>query len=55
MTRMTGPDYAVMYNLIHTHNTLHAHRNVLSEHLNVVLIDQRVLFKACLIPQLGDQ
>ena len=57
MTRMTGgPDYAVMlYNLIHTHNTLHAHRNVLSEYLNVVLIDQRVLFKACFIPQLGDQ
>ena len=55
MTRMTGLDYAVMYNLIHTHYTLHAHRNVLSEYLNVVLIDQGVLFKACLIPQLGDQ
>ena len=56
MTRMTGPDHAVMYNLIHTHNTLHAHRNVLSEYLNAVLIDQRVLLiKACLIPQLGDQ
>ena len=55
MTRMTGPDYAVMYNLIQTHNTLHAHRNVVSEYLNVVLIDQRVLFKACLIPRLRDQ
>ena len=54
-TRMTGPDYAAMYNLIHKHNTLHAHRNVLSEYLNVVMIDQRILFKACLIPQLGDQ
>ena len=42
MTRMTRPDYTVMYNLIQTHNTLHAHRNMLSEYLNVVLIDQRV-------------
>ena len=55
MTRMTGPDYAVMCNLIHTHNTLHAHRNLQSEFLNVVLLDQRVLFKTCLIPQLEDQ
>ena len=35
-----------MCNLIHTHNTLHAHRNLQSEFLNVVLLDQRVLFKA---------
>ena len=55
MTRMTGPDYAVMCNLIHTHYTLHAHRNLQSEYLSVVLLDQRISFKTCLIPQLGDQ
>ena len=52
---MTGPGYAAMCNLIHAHYTLHAHRNLQSEYLNVVLLDQIVSFKACLIPQLGDQ
>ena len=52
---MTGPDYAVICNLKHTHNALHAHRNLQSENLNVLLLDQRVSFNACLIPQSGDQ
>ena len=55
MTRMTGPHYAVICNLIHTYNTLHAYRNLQSEYLNAVLLDQRVSFKASSIPQLGDQ
>ena len=46
MTKMTGPNRAVICNLIHTHYILHARRNLQSEYLNVVLLDQRVSSKA---------
>ena len=50
MTRMTGPDCAVMCNLINTHTYTHTFIQVGRENLNVVVQGLETLVKIALSP-----
>ena len=52
MTRMTGPDCAVMCNLINTHTHTHNHTHT---HFPFVAFDQRFSYQETLIPPWEDQ